>query len=326
MYRLLLVDDEPHVLHALQRELHGDYDTVACTSPDEALQKSAVSPFDLVIADYKMPQMNGIQFLRRFGQQRPDAMRLVLSGEVDVDALIRAVNETHIFRFLAKPWETEELRAYVRQALHYRRVVLENRRLANDRRDTAATPVTHVGQHPYRVMLVDTTGGLVRSMWHELAQPSHHEGLYDVMRREIGADALTVTRELRFVLSTPANADAALVEATNGHYDLVVAGHAPPNSLGTEFLAALRRIRPDCARILVSERTPDKQTLSRAINELQVDAFLDASSWHNPEVRANVLRRTWLTYQLKTAVFQAVTAHELQRENQRLAELARGEN
>jgi len=52
--------------------------------------------FDLVVADYKMPEMNGIEFLKKFGELQSDAARLVLSGEADIDALVRTINETHI--------------------------------------------------------------------------------------------------------------------------------------------------------------------------------------------------------------------------------------
>jgi response regulator RpfG family c-di-GMP phosphodiesterase len=325
MYRLLVVDDEPHILNALRREMHGEYEIEAFTAPQEALRQAETAHFDLAIADYKMPRMNGIQFLKRFGRMQPDAMRLVLSGAMDIDALMRAINETHIFRFVAKPWDADELRGYVRQALLYRNIVLENRRLADALRPAHAPSAERPGERPYRVVLADGADGLLKAMWQALAQPSAQEGLYEALRREIGDNDFTVTRELRFAVETPATAAAALAGARNNRCDLVVAARALPDMDGIRLLAEFKKIRPDAARFLVSDRVPDKRMLSQAINDLQVHTFLDASSWKTQELKANTMRRTWLTYQFKTAVFQAVTTGELLAENERLAELARRE-
>jgi len=105
MKKILLVDDEQNVLNALQRELKDLYEIKVFDNPVAALECCRKTQFDLVIADYKMPEMNGIEFLKQFGQIQPDASRVVLSGEADLDTLIRMINETHIYRFLAKPWE-----------------------------------------------------------------------------------------------------------------------------------------------------------------------------------------------------------------------------
>ena len=99
MNRILLVDDEQNVLNALRRELKNDYEIELFSSPVEALARSKEIAFDLVISDYQMPVLNGIQFLKQFGDIQPDAARLILSGQADIDALISAINETHIYRY-----------------------------------------------------------------------------------------------------------------------------------------------------------------------------------------------------------------------------------
>ncbi|MDP2783694.1 MAG: response regulator, partial [Sulfurimicrobium sp.] len=103
MYRILLVDDEQNVLNALQRELGGKYEVETFTSPLAALQRCREVKFDLVISDYLMPELKGIQFLRQFGEIQPDAVRMILSGQADINGLLGAINETHIYRFIAKP-------------------------------------------------------------------------------------------------------------------------------------------------------------------------------------------------------------------------------
>ena len=81
MYRILIVDDEQNVLNALRRELKDEYFVETFSNPVAALEHCHNVAFDLVIADYQMPEMSGIQFLKQFGKLQPEAMRLVLSGE-----------------------------------------------------------------------------------------------------------------------------------------------------------------------------------------------------------------------------------------------------
>ena len=83
MYRILLVDDEQNVLNALKRELKEVYEIETFTNPAEALRRCGEVNFDLVISDYQMPEMNGIEFLKQFGKLQPDASRLILSGQAD---------------------------------------------------------------------------------------------------------------------------------------------------------------------------------------------------------------------------------------------------
>lgn len=139
--RLLLVDDEPGVLRALERQLRGilrgdgpAYRIETCADPAGALSLGAETAFDLVLSDYRMPQMDGVAFLSAFRRLQPDAARLILSGQTDFAGLVGAINEAGILRFLAKPWDEAELVFAVEHALRERALVLENRRLANELR------------------------------------------------------------------------------------------------------------------------------------------------------------------------------------------------
>jgi two-component system probable response regulator PhcQ len=140
MYRILLVDDEANVLSALRRmlssipidELDGERPEIETyTSVQEALRRAATMSVDLVISDYRMPEMSGVDFLAQIIELQPDVARLILSAYADLDAMSGAINKVQVFRFINKPWHEFELKSAVTQALAQRALLLENRRLAD---------------------------------------------------------------------------------------------------------------------------------------------------------------------------------------------------
>ena len=152
MYRIVLVDDEINVLSALKRalsaiapdELDGarpDIETFA--SAYEALNRINTVPVDLVISDYRMPDMNGVDFLYRAIECQPTIARIILSGYADLDAVVSAINKVQISRFINKPWNDFELKSAVVQALSTRALVLENQRLADTVREQRRTLSKH---------------------------------------------------------------------------------------------------------------------------------------------------------------------------------------
>ncbi|HEX4010546.1 MAG TPA: HD domain-containing phosphohydrolase [Solirubrobacteraceae bacterium] len=109
--RLLCVDDEPMVLEGLRDALGRSFDVRTATSGAEGLEILCRDPdaFAVVISDMQMPGMTGTDFLRTTGLIAPDAVRLLLTGQADVDVAILAVNSARLFRFLTKPCESQEL-------------------------------------------------------------------------------------------------------------------------------------------------------------------------------------------------------------------------
>lgn len=144
MFRILLVDDEENILKALRRLLSSTpcvYDGIEYklkvdifTSPQAALEHAASNPVDLVLSDYRMPTMDGVAFLKAFREIQPDAARLILSGYADLNALVGAINEAQIYRFLNKPWNDYELVSSIAQALAYRNLMRENQQIADQAR------------------------------------------------------------------------------------------------------------------------------------------------------------------------------------------------
>jgi response regulator RpfG family c-di-GMP phosphodiesterase len=127
---ILLVDDEPNVLKALSR-LFKEYHLSTAGSSEEALGIAEKLQFDLVITDYKMPGINGVDFLILFKRMQPDAIRIVLSGFADLEGVQHAINDAEVFRFINKPWSNMEITHVVKNGLAHRRMLLENRALAD---------------------------------------------------------------------------------------------------------------------------------------------------------------------------------------------------
>ncbi len=135
-FQVLVVDDEPGIVQALRRELTriGDavsgYAVEGFTDPAAAVERARTKAFDAVITDFRMPGMNGLEFLHALAQIQPDCVSLVLSGQTDMASLVAMVNQTHIFSFIEKPWREEVLLDALARALIQRDNMLEQRRIA----------------------------------------------------------------------------------------------------------------------------------------------------------------------------------------------------
>jgi YesN/AraC family two-component response regulator len=137
MYKILLVDDEINALHALQRSLRQlkltmAFDLTLCTNPKEAIEQIAQTQFDFIIADYPMPQLNGVDFLRVAKEMQPDAVRMMLSASADFTTIMSAVNEAEVFRYLTKPWEKDDLEKNIREAAMRRDQLLSERQYIDE--------------------------------------------------------------------------------------------------------------------------------------------------------------------------------------------------
>ncbi|GFO56754.1 hypothetical protein GMSM_37610 [Geomonas sp. Red276] len=134
--RILCVDDERNVLRALERIfMDCDYEILTASSGEEALRLLAEAPVvRVVISDYRMPGMNGVEFLKEVCAQRPETIRIVLSGYADTAAVVSAINEGKIYKFIPKPWNDDELRLTVDKALETFDIHRHNQELAEELR------------------------------------------------------------------------------------------------------------------------------------------------------------------------------------------------
>jgi response regulator RpfG family c-di-GMP phosphodiesterase len=117
--RVLICDDDELIVASLRGLflLETDYELLEFTNPIEAAQEVARRPVDLVISDFLMPEMNGVEFLGKVRQAQPDAVRILLTGFADKENAIRAINEVGLYHYLEKPWDNENLLLLVRNAL-----------------------------------------------------------------------------------------------------------------------------------------------------------------------------------------------------------------
>lgn len=128
--RILLVDDEVNVVSSLKRLLrHEDYHIDVAPGGQQALEILERSQVDLIISDARMPGMDGATFLAQVQARWPDCMRILLTGYADLSMTVKAINEGRIYRYISKPWDDEELRTVIRQALHFRHLERERKRL-----------------------------------------------------------------------------------------------------------------------------------------------------------------------------------------------------
>jgi two-component system probable response regulator PhcQ len=308
MYRILIVDDETNVLNALRRELQETYQIETFSSPVEALERCKSEAFDLVIVDYKMPGMDGIQFLRQFDKLQPDAARVVLSGEADFDAVVGSINEMHIYRFIAKPWDKTELVVTLAQALAHNATLLENRRLAEICRKQIGWQRARDPNKLYQVLVVDDEQYALNAVVRDLTARDRFDDLHMVLLHEADQAFRVAAPDFRYRVYTETSPLRALEVAKQLSFDVVISDYLMPEMDGLRFLEAFRQVQPDAARILLSGQA-DRETLVSAINRSEIYSFIG---------------KPWREYVLKSTVAQAVAFHDLQRENRNFAGLLSG--
>jgi response regulator RpfG family c-di-GMP phosphodiesterase len=125
--RILVVDDEEIVRIALRETLRRErYGVTACSSPEEGLEVLKTEAFSVIISDYQMPGMTGLDFLAHAKQLQPDATRILITAVLSLDTVIEAINKGEIYRFVVKPWIREELLATVRNAIQRHDLIVRN--------------------------------------------------------------------------------------------------------------------------------------------------------------------------------------------------------
>ena len=116
--KVLFVDDEQNILEGVRRQLRKLVALDTAMSAEEGMKAVLEKgPYAVVISDMRMPHMNGTKFLSQVREASPDTVRMILSGQADIDSTIAAINDAQIFRFLIKPCSGEHLVSAVEAGL-----------------------------------------------------------------------------------------------------------------------------------------------------------------------------------------------------------------
>lgn len=134
---VLVVDDESEVLRSVHDLLRLDYRVLTCERGEDAIRLlESDDVIEVVMSDQRMPGMTGVEVLRHARRIRPEATRLLFTAYADVKAVIDAINQGSVFRYIAKPWDPDELPGLVRQAVEHHDLIVEKKRLLGELQET----------------------------------------------------------------------------------------------------------------------------------------------------------------------------------------------
>jgi response regulator RpfG family c-di-GMP phosphodiesterase len=131
-HTVLVLDDEPAVLESIQYLLRLDFHVLTASKGEQAIRTVENEDVHVILSDQRMPGMSGDVFLSQARRIKPDAIRMLFTGYADFRAVIDAVNEGHIFRYILKPWDNAELISVIRQAVSYYELVAERKSLLSE--------------------------------------------------------------------------------------------------------------------------------------------------------------------------------------------------
>ncbi len=129
---LLVVDDEPDLVQSVKDLLRFDYKVLIATRAAEGLEIMRREKVHVVMSDQRMPEMSGVEFLKHLRDGYPDTVRLLFTAYADLNAVTDAINQGNVYRYISKPWEPDELRTVLRQAVDYYDLQDERRRLIQE--------------------------------------------------------------------------------------------------------------------------------------------------------------------------------------------------
>ena len=126
---VMIVDDEDMVITSIRAflQLETEYNISGFTSPQEAADFLRTNPVDVVVSDYLMPKMTGLQLLAKAKEMQPEAARVLLTGHADKQSAIQAINDVGLFQYLEKPWDNAQLLLVIKAAIERTRLLRDLR-------------------------------------------------------------------------------------------------------------------------------------------------------------------------------------------------------
>jgi DNA-binding NtrC family response regulator len=256
---ILLVDDEPLMLAALQRVLrHPDYVVHISTSPVKALDILREEPIKVIISDQRMPVMLGHELLMHAKTIRPRAVRMLLTGYSDLEAVMKAVNAGQIFRYISKPCDNQRLRELVALALEtYHRVetIYQETQRTTPLVSKSDTPALNLRSLLPRIVVFDENTASLNAFVKTFGNA------YDVVA---AGSVEELFREI------------ALAKELVRPIDALVADIQIKEGDGVDVLSAIHLEYPELVQLIYTH-IQDFTSITRAINEALVFKFLPKS-------------------------------------------------
>jgi serine/threonine-protein kinase len=236
--RLLVVDDEERILNSLKALFRDDFHVFATSNCSHALRFVEKFHMHAIISDQRMPEMLGVELLRRAKITSPTSMRLLLTGYSDLNAIVGSINEGEIFRFINKPWNNRDLKQIVHEAVEIGLTVGERRVM---RVDTAA-------RQEMAVLVVDPSYELLRSV----------------------KEMLVGVCQIRHAL----DADSAMDQIDQYPVTIVLMDVEYTGAEGVALLKTLKHEKPGILSIVVTSAS-DSELMIELINQAQIFRFLN---------------------------------------------------
>ncbi len=255
--KVLCVDDEENVLRAFERNLRQHFEIETAVGPLAGLSAIAQrGPYAVVISDLRMPEMDGIQFLSAVRKQSPDSVRLILSGNADLQAVITSVNEGSIFQFLTKPCPVDTLRSAIDGALKQYQLIIAERELLEDTLNGSVAMMTEVLSvvSPLAFSCASRIRGPIRHLATQLELPNLWEFDLASMLSQIGCIAVPPE-----ILEKRYAGTALTVEEQK-----IFASHP---SVGQKLLAKIPRLEV-VAEIIGHQMTPFRELRDLKVSEV----------------------------------------------------------
>jgi len=157
--RILVVDDEEAILETMTFTFQDEYEVFTSQDAREALSiLDANAPIAAVLTDQRMPNMSGVEFVSEVWKRHPATVRMILTGFSDMDAIIEAINDGHVYAYITKPWEPEQLKQVMKQAVEHHKLTVENERLLGGLRRANAYLEAVMDRLDTGAMAVDSAG------------------------------------------------------------------------------------------------------------------------------------------------------------------------
>jgi response regulator RpfG family c-di-GMP phosphodiesterase len=311
--KVLFVDDEPHILEALSQLFDMLYDVHTANSGAEAIAFVKETPdVAIVVSDQRMPQMKGIDVLKNIKAVSPDTVRILLTGYADADAILDSVNVGEVFRYVKKPWNTEQIREVISLAA----MTYTTRKKAKEVNVSAQKPT----QTDFAPQPVNT---ITAAMEQLLKQKSVEENFFTKLSDAHKAGSTEEVFERAFlskagkpkilVVDDEQGVLVALSQLLSEEYDVITCQSADeavklleqdsfvtllltdqrmPKKTGTELLIDSREIAPLVPKVLITAYT-DVEDVIRLINEGQIFRYIQ-KPWNPEKLRETIAEAVML--------------------------------